>query len=163
MAAPRITLLVAKALETTALRREVRALRVSQAQPYTLDRLVGDDESMIATRALLRRFTAASSLPTLMSERRMNNIRTARRVKQVGIWRLAAVTLGMGLVLSVSDGREMPAPPPLRERNSSRRIAGRITKAAFGRARERAVREKRHSALQRVQAGPAAVTASGAP
>ena len=32
----------------------------------------------------------------------MNSIRTARRVKQVGIWRLAAVTLGMGLVLSVS-------------------------------------------------------------
>jgi mono/diheme cytochrome c family protein len=32
----------------------------------------------------------------------MNSIRTARRMKQDGIWRLAAVTLGMGLVLSVS-------------------------------------------------------------
>jgi mono/diheme cytochrome c family protein len=32
----------------------------------------------------------------------MNNIRTARQVKQAGIWRLAAITLGLGLVLSVT-------------------------------------------------------------
>ena len=32
----------------------------------------------------------------------MKNIRTARRVTQDGIWRLAAVTLALGLVLSVS-------------------------------------------------------------
>src|SRR5262249_34861900 len=36
-----IVLLVDKALETTRLRREVRALRASQAQPYSLDRIVG--------------------------------------------------------------------------------------------------------------------------
>ena len=41
-----IVLLVEKALETTSLRREVRALRANQAQPYSLDRIVGDDESM---------------------------------------------------------------------------------------------------------------------
>ena len=48
-----IVLLVEKALEATALRREVRALRASQAQPYSLDRIVGEDESMVAMRALL--------------------------------------------------------------------------------------------------------------
>ena len=37
-----IALLVEKALETTRLRREVRALRASQAQPYSLDRIVGE-------------------------------------------------------------------------------------------------------------------------
>ena len=37
-----IALLVEKALETTRLRREVRALRATQAQPYSLDRIVGD-------------------------------------------------------------------------------------------------------------------------
>ena len=43
-----IVLLVEKALETTALRREVRALRASQAQPYSLDRIVGDDDSVVS-------------------------------------------------------------------------------------------------------------------
>jgi two-component system response regulator AtoC len=37
-----IALVVAQALETTALRREVRALRANQAQPYSLKRIVGD-------------------------------------------------------------------------------------------------------------------------
>ena len=37
-----IALLVEKALETTRLRREVRALRASQAQPYSFDRIVGE-------------------------------------------------------------------------------------------------------------------------
>ena len=38
-----MALLVEKALETTSLRREVRALRASQAQPYSLDRIVGNE------------------------------------------------------------------------------------------------------------------------
>src|SRR4029078_8090569 len=50
-----IVLLVEKALETTSLRREVRALRANQAQPYSLDRIVGDDESMTTMRALLKK------------------------------------------------------------------------------------------------------------
>src|SRR6185312_15564484 len=37
-----IALLVDKALETTRLRREVRALRASQAQPFSIDRIVGE-------------------------------------------------------------------------------------------------------------------------
>src|SRR5262247_3851599 len=37
-----IAFLVEKALETTRLRREVRSLRASQAQPYGFDRIIGD-------------------------------------------------------------------------------------------------------------------------
>ena len=43
-----IALLVEKALETTRLRREVRALRASQAQPYSLDRIVGESPALVA-------------------------------------------------------------------------------------------------------------------
>ena len=62
-----IALLVAKALETTALRREVRALRASQAQPYSLDRIVGDDESMVAMRALLKKIAAGPGSTVLLT------------------------------------------------------------------------------------------------
>ena len=41
-----IALLVEKALETTQLRREVRALRATQAQPYSLDRIVGESPAI---------------------------------------------------------------------------------------------------------------------
>jgi two-component system, NtrC family, response regulator AtoC len=62
-----IVLLVEKALETTALRREVRALRASQAQPYSLDRIVGDDESMAAMRALLKKIAAGPGSTVLLT------------------------------------------------------------------------------------------------
>jgi two-component system, NtrC family, response regulator AtoC len=62
-----IVLLVEKALETTALRREVRALRASQAQPYGLDRIVGDDESMAAMRALLKKIAAGPGSTVLLT------------------------------------------------------------------------------------------------
>src|SRR5262249_11151348 len=41
-----IALLIEKALETTRLRREVRALRASQAQPFSLDRIVGESRAV---------------------------------------------------------------------------------------------------------------------
>ena len=41
-----IALLVAKALETTALRREVRALRASRSEPFGLSRIVGEAGAM---------------------------------------------------------------------------------------------------------------------
>ena len=43
-----IALLVAKALETNQLRREVRALRASQARPYDMERIIGDSPAMLA-------------------------------------------------------------------------------------------------------------------
>ena len=60
-------LLVEKALETTALRREVRALRANQAQPYSLDRIVGDDESIVAMRALLKKIATGPGSTVLLT------------------------------------------------------------------------------------------------
>src|SRR6266511_6074739 len=42
-----IVLLVEKALETTRLRREVRALRASQSRPYGVDRIVGESRAIL--------------------------------------------------------------------------------------------------------------------
>jgi DNA-binding NtrC family response regulator len=62
-----IVLLVEKALETTALRREVRALRANQAQPYSLDRIVGDDESITTMRALLKKIATGPGSTVLLT------------------------------------------------------------------------------------------------
>jgi len=62
-----IALLVEQALETTALRREVRALRASQAQPYSLDRIVGEDASMVAMRVLLKKIAAGPGSTVLLT------------------------------------------------------------------------------------------------
>src|SRR6202162_6619380 len=50
-----IALLVEKALETTELRREGRVVRASQAQPYSIDRIVGDSDVIVGVKALLRK------------------------------------------------------------------------------------------------------------
>jgi DNA-binding NtrC family response regulator len=62
-----IVLLVEKALETTSLRREVRALRANQAQPYSLDRIVGDDESITTMRALLKKIATGPGSTVLLT------------------------------------------------------------------------------------------------
>src|SRR4029077_1452521 len=62
-----IMLLVEKALETTALRREVRSLRANQAQPYSLDRIVGDDESITTMRALLKKIATGPGSTVLLT------------------------------------------------------------------------------------------------
>jgi two-component system response regulator AtoC len=62
-----IAILVEKALETTQLRREVRALRASQAQPYSLDRIVGVSASMTAMRALLQKIAASPASTVLLT------------------------------------------------------------------------------------------------
>jgi DNA-binding NtrC family response regulator len=62
-----IALLVQKALETTELRREVRALRRSQAQPYSLDRIVGESEAVVAVRALLKKIAASPASTVLLT------------------------------------------------------------------------------------------------
>jgi two-component system response regulator AtoC len=62
-----IALLVAKALETTQLRREVRALRASQAQPYSIDRVVGDSGVMVGVRALLQKIAASPASTVLLT------------------------------------------------------------------------------------------------
>jgi DNA-binding NtrC family response regulator len=62
-----ITLLVEKALETTSLRREVRALRATQAQPYGLSRIVGESQAIVATRALLQKIAVSPGSTVLLT------------------------------------------------------------------------------------------------
>jgi len=62
-----ISLLVAKALETTQLRREVRSLRESQAQPYSFDRIVGEGKSVKAVKALLKKVATSPASTVLLT------------------------------------------------------------------------------------------------
>jgi two-component system response regulator AtoC len=62
-----IALLVEKALETTRLRREVRALRASQAQPYSLDRIVGESDAIVGIRALLQKIAGSPASTVLLT------------------------------------------------------------------------------------------------
>jgi len=62
-----IALLVEKALETTQLRREVRALRATQARPYSLDRIVGVSPAIAGTRALLQKIAASPASTVLLT------------------------------------------------------------------------------------------------
>jgi DNA-binding NtrC family response regulator len=62
-----IALLVEKALETTQLRREVRALRASQAQPYSIDRIVGESDVMVGVRALLQKIAGSPASTVLLT------------------------------------------------------------------------------------------------
>jgi DNA-binding NtrC family response regulator len=62
-----IVLLVEKALETTRLRREVRLLRARQAQPFSLDRIVGDSAAMAGVRGLLQKIAASRASTVLLT------------------------------------------------------------------------------------------------
>jgi len=62
-----ISILVAKALETTLLRREVRALRASQAQPYAIDRIVGESRAVSEVKALLRKVASSRASTVLLT------------------------------------------------------------------------------------------------
>jgi two-component system, NtrC family, response regulator AtoC len=62
-----IVLLVEKALETTRLRREVRALRASQAEPYSLAHIVGNSPAMTAAKALLQKVAASPASTVLLT------------------------------------------------------------------------------------------------
>src|SRR5512141_1439117 len=61
-----LALLVQKALETTALRREVRALRASQSEPYSLSRIVGDSPPMQSLKAMLQRVASSPASTVLL-------------------------------------------------------------------------------------------------
>jgi two-component system, NtrC family, response regulator AtoC len=62
-----IALLVEKALETTRLRREVRALRASQAQPYGIHRIVGHSRAIAEVKALLQKVAASPASTVLLT------------------------------------------------------------------------------------------------
>jgi two-component system, NtrC family, response regulator AtoC len=62
-----IAMLVEKALETTKLRREVRALRASQAQPYGIDRIVGESPAIVQLKELLLKIAASPASTVLLT------------------------------------------------------------------------------------------------
>jgi two-component system response regulator AtoC len=62
-----IALLVDNALETTRLRREVRTLRASQAQPYSFDRIVGASQSLNTVKALLKKIASSPASTVLLA------------------------------------------------------------------------------------------------
>jgi two-component system response regulator AtoC len=61
-----IVLLVEKALETTQLRREVRTLRASQAQPYSFDCIVGESSALVSVKALLQKVATSPASTVLL-------------------------------------------------------------------------------------------------
>jgi DNA-binding NtrC family response regulator len=60
-------LLVQKALETTRLRREVRALRSSQAQEWGIDRIVGESAVMRGVKAMLQKVASSPASTVLLT------------------------------------------------------------------------------------------------
>jgi two-component system, NtrC family, response regulator AtoC len=62
-----IAAMVEQALETTRLRREVRRLRDSQAQPYAFDRMVGGSPQMLEFKALLKKIAASPASTVLLT------------------------------------------------------------------------------------------------
>ena len=62
-----IVLLVDKALETTRLRREVRALRAKQAQPYGFDRIVGTSPALARVKAVLDKIASSPASTVLLT------------------------------------------------------------------------------------------------
>jgi two-component system, NtrC family, response regulator AtoC len=59
--------LVEPAIETTRLRREVRMLRANQAQPYALDRIVGESPQTQALKTLLAKVAASPASTVLLT------------------------------------------------------------------------------------------------
>jgi DNA-binding NtrC family response regulator len=58
---------VQRALETTRLRREVRQLRANEARPYSLERIVGTSEQMVALRALAAKVAQSPASTVLLT------------------------------------------------------------------------------------------------
>jgi DNA-binding NtrC family response regulator len=62
-----VALLVENALETTRLRREVRALRASQSQPFGIDRIVGESDAIKGAKALLKKVATSPASTVLLT------------------------------------------------------------------------------------------------
>jgi len=62
-----MTLLVENALETTRLRREVRALRAAQALPFGIERIVGASRAIRDAKALLQKVAASPASTVLLT------------------------------------------------------------------------------------------------
>jgi two-component system response regulator AtoC len=62
-----LVVMVEQALETTRLRREVRRLHLSQAEPYRLDHMVGNSPEMREFKSLLSRIAASPASTVLLT------------------------------------------------------------------------------------------------
>jgi DNA-binding NtrC family response regulator len=62
-----VALLVEKALETSQLRREVRALRSSQSKDYGLDAIIGDSPAMASVKSLIIRVASSRASTVLLT------------------------------------------------------------------------------------------------
>jgi two-component system, NtrC family, response regulator AtoC len=62
-----LTLLVEKGLETTKLRREVKALRASRADPYAVDCIIGDSPEMMQIKGLLKKIAGSPASTVLLT------------------------------------------------------------------------------------------------
>jgi two-component system response regulator AtoC len=62
-----LSVMVEQALETTRLRREVRQLRANVAEPYSLDRIVGDSPVMREFKTLLERVASSPASTVLFT------------------------------------------------------------------------------------------------
>jgi two-component system response regulator AtoC len=62
-----VALLVEKALETSQLRREVRALRSSQGKEFGFDAIIGDSAAMKTAKALMARVAASPASTVLLT------------------------------------------------------------------------------------------------
>jgi DNA-binding NtrC family response regulator len=62
-----VALIVEKALETSRLRREVRALRTSQGRDYGFDAIIGSSTAMIDVKAMLARIAASPASTVLLT------------------------------------------------------------------------------------------------
>src|SRR5204862_1150656 len=58
---------VEKGLETTRLRREVRTLRAKQAQPFGLKSIVGESQTIVAVRTLLKKIGDSPASTVLLT------------------------------------------------------------------------------------------------
>jgi len=62
-----VALLVEKALETSQLRREVRALRSSQSKDYGIDAIIGDSPAMASVKGLIARVASSRASTVLLT------------------------------------------------------------------------------------------------
>ena len=62
-----LTAMVEQALETTRLRREVRQLRATQAEPYSLERMVGESAPVREFKALIKRVASSPASTVLLT------------------------------------------------------------------------------------------------
>ena len=62
-----VALLVEKALETTRLWREEQTLRAREAEPFSVNRIVGDSQPVVAIRALLQKIATSPASTVLLT------------------------------------------------------------------------------------------------